>query len=164
MDLWSLAGNNLYGLMGSDLMVNPYYSMTVGSVLNPYSYLNVGQSLLSGGSAFAQQLSRYGQYYNNSSLQSALQVIEKNPELKEKVTDTLKDVYQAMVSSGSRNISGQPGTQSMAGNSGIAAQNDKSKTSVTQSGGRKTQAADAYKQQMSFGRRTPTMHAPSKLS
>lgn len=149
MDLWSLAGSNLYGLTQNSYITD--------SILNPYAGLNLGQSLLSGDSTFAGVLSQYSKYFGSGSIESVLQVIEENPELKEKVKDTLGEIYQEMVE--------------MSKNKTSAAQisaNDKDNTlsggssnQSRQSGISSAQISGAYQYQMNNGRRTPTMHAPA---
>lgn len=165
MDLWSLAGSNLYGLTGNSQTVNnltnPYSYLTIGNVINPYAYLNTGQSVVSGSSAFAQQLSQYSRYYGNGGFQSALQAIESDPELKEKVTDTLKDVYQAMEQ---KSQEGGDTLQNTGSGTTFRQQTGQS-ASKSASTIRSAQACDAYRLQMNSGeRRTPTMHAPAKFS
>ena len=149
MDLWSLAGNNLYGLTQNSYLTD--------SILNPYADLNLGQSLISGDSTFARQLSQYSRFFSSGSLESVLQVIEDNPELKEKVKDTLGEIYQEMVETSrnktpAANISSNDKDDTQAGGN---------YSKLRQSAANSAQISEAYRYQMNNGRRTPTMHAPS---
>lgn len=149
MDLWSLAGNNLYGLTQNSYLTD--------SILNPYSELNLGQSLISGDSTFARQLSQYSRYFSSGSLESVLQVIEDNPELKEKVKDTLGEIYQEMVET-SRNKTLAANSSS---NTRDDAQSGGADSKSRQSAVNSAQISEAYRYQMNNGRKTPTMHAYS---
>ncbi len=158
-DLWSLSGNYLYGLSDSGFVTD--------SVLNPYAYLNPGQGLISG-SSFAQQLSRYSGYYTGTGLDSALQAIENDPELKEKVKDTLTDVYEAMVKKSQENraaVSDQASAGTDSSRSKKKAGLSKSGSGISSNGAAvSAQASSAYQRQMSIsGRRTPTLHAPTNF-
>ncbi len=159
MDLWNLAGGYLYGA-GMD-------SLVTGGMLNPYTYLNPYQGLLTDGGTFAQYLGGYSQYYRNG-MQSALKAIDSDPELKEKVTDTLSEVYKAMSlnSKGNSQVtaersltgSGEDGTSPSS--AGISQEQSASGTGRRLTA-RRVQASSSYLEQMKNGRRTPTMHAPT---
>ena len=147
MDLWSLAGNNLYGLTQNNYITD--------SILNPYAGLNLGQSLISGDNTFAWQLSQYSKYFG--SMESVLQVIEDNPELKEKVKDTLGEIYQEMVETSKNKAS----VAKVSANDKDDTQSGGTDNKARQSGVSSAQISEAYQYQMNNGRRTPTMHAPS---
>lgn len=148
MDLWSLSGSNLYGLTQNSYITD--------SILNPYASLNLGQSLFSDDSTFARQLSQYSKYFGSGSVESVLQVIEDNPELKEKVKDTLGEIYQEMVETG-RNKASAATSGSDQDNTQSGGTDNKSR----QSGVNSAQISEAYRYQMNRGRKTPTMHAPA---
>ena len=147
IDLWSLVGSNLYGLTQNNYITD--------SILNPYAGLNLGQSLISGDNTFARQLSQYSKYFG--SMESVLQVIEDNPELKEKVKDTLGEIYQKMVETGRDKTS----AAKVYANDNNDTQSGGTDHKTKQSGVSSAQISEAYRYQMNSGRRTPTMHAPS---
>lgn len=145
MDLWSLADSNLYGLTQNNYITD--------SILNPYAGLNLGQSLISGDNTFARQLSQYSRYFGSSSMESVLQVIEDNPEVK----DTLGEIYQEMVETSKNKAS----AEKISANDKDDTQSGGTDNKARQSGVSTAQISEAYQYQMNNGRRTPTMHAPS---
>lgn len=149
MDLWSLTGGNLYGLTQNSYLTD--------GILTPYAALNLGQGLIAGDNTFAGQLSQYSRYFSSGSMESVLQVIEANPELKEKVKDTLGEIYQEMVEMNKNKPSAA--NVSSDGKDGTKAESADSKS--RQSGVSSAQISEAYQYQMNNGRRTPTMHASS---